>query len=115
MRDRNEIIHQHTLQTSTGEGVIAISGYQFIDFDQCDCFACYGNHFHSYGIADNSLIFTCKTAPFSSGDLVLKFDDGKPQVYLYTRSKKDIPEGLPVLHSKKDVYAKILFSLNLYE
>ena len=113
MKDRTATIEHHPLKMF--DGLLAITGYEAVHPEDCICFEAKGSHFLNYGIADHSLLWACTSAPVSDGDLVVCFENGHPQVCLYTRSTHTAQEGVPTIHSKKGIYAKVLGAFSLYE
>lgn len=74
-----------------------------------------GDHFHAYGIANNSLLICDPGADVRPDDLVVVMTDGKPEVKLYRPTKQPpAGSGIPVLKSKKAVHAKVIGSFNFY-
>ena len=55
------------------DGHLLIAGFEDIDADSCFCIKAYGHRYHEYGIADESLMYCCKTNAVSDGDLCSGF------------------------------------------
>lgn len=102
----------HSLSMTAGK--ICAQGFDFLS-DDCFAIIAKGNHFNTFGIADNSILLCDTKQPVHPGDLVVTLNHDNPEVKLY-RPLKPIPEGLdiPVLQTKKGVCAKIIGSFNFY-
>ena len=105
--------HQHRLEIQNGDALLMHDVGPISE----ECFAVIanGHRFHSFGIANNSLLLCDPAADIQPDDLVVVMKDGITEVKLY-RPTQPIPEGsdMPVLKSKKAIHAKIIGSFNFY-
>jgi len=106
--------NQHTV-TADHRGTFCIDGFQGIDQAACFCIIAQGKRYHEYGIADNSLLYCCKTVEVFDEDLVIAFDGETPTIYQY---REDISitadKEKRILHDRNRIHAKVLGSFNFY-
>lgn len=96
-------------------GMLLIDGYQDVDMDACFIIVAHGHHYHEYGIADNSLLYCCKTKKVSDGDLVLTYEKEGPTLHQYRKDKSIKVDGEKrILHDRRRIYAKVLGSFNFF-
>lgn len=105
---------QHIISASYN-GQLMITGFQGIDVDACFCIKAYGHRYHEYGIADDSLLYCCKTSKVSDGDLVIVFEEDVPTLFQYRKSKKITQDGEKrIINDRKRIHAKVLGSFNFF-
>lgn len=105
---------QHSISASY-DGHLLITGFQNVDVDACFCIVAYGHRYHNYGIADDSLLYCCKTRAVSDGDLVVVMEENVPTLYQYRKDRKITQDGEKrILHDRKRIYAKVLGSFNFF-
>ena len=84
--------------------------------EACFTIVAYGHRYHEYGIADNSLLYCCKTKNVIDGDLVLAFEGETPTLYQYREDKAIAEDGEKrILHDRRRIHAKVLGSFNFYQ
>ena len=105
---------QHTISASY-DGHLLITGFQDVDVDACFCIVAYGHRYHDYGIADDSLLYCCKTRAVSDGDLVVVMEENVPTLYQYCKDKEITQDGEQrILHDRRRIHAKVLGSFNFF-
>ena len=98
------------------DGMIMIDGYGSVDMDACFTIVAYGQRYHEYGIADNSLLYCCETMNVNDGDLVLAFDGETPTLYQYREDRAIAEDGEKrILHDRTRIHAKVLGSFNFFQ
>lgn len=107
-------IKNHTIAAGT-DGKLVIDGFQSFDVDSCFCILAFGHRYHEYGIADNSMLYCCKTNAANNGDLVLVMDGETPTLYQYREDKTITKDGEKrILHDIDQVFARVLCSINYF-
>ena len=97
------------------DGHLLIAGFENIDADSCFCIKAYGHRYHEYGIADESLLYCCKTNAVSDGDLVLAFEGDVLTLFQYRKDRKITKDGdKRIIHNRRQIYAKVLGSFNFF-
>lgn len=105
---------QHTVSADQ-RGTFLIDGFQGINTEDCFCIVAQGTRYHEYGIANNSLLYCCKTAKAIDGDLVIVFDGDVPTIYQYREDVAITQDGEKrILHDRNRIHAKVLGSFNFF-
>lgn len=106
--------NQHTV-TADRRGVFSIDGFQSVNQNDCFCIVAQGARYHEHGIANNSLLYCCKTAEIFDKDLVVVFDGETPTIYQYREDNTITADGEKrILHDRTRIHAKVLGSFNFY-
>lgn len=119
METFKEVYNRHPFQIE--EGIITIQGYSDIDPDKCMCFVVKRDgilHFTEFGIAEDSVLLTCRGEKLNDGDLVIVLDEAGPAVHRYHKRKKGEKSGgdhdVPTITDARKAYSKVLGSFNFF-
>lgn len=98
------------------EESIFIGGYSNIEPEACFCSFAQGSHYEEFGIADNSMLFCCKSEPPKEGDLVISYTNDIPTVYIFQpgANTHEAEDGKRIIGDPEKIFATIIGSFSFY-